>query len=234
MTSPICSNTSLPAQPPPQAPSKSPGTEQVRTYYHDIERMAGVLGASGRSEFDLQQLFTESYVGLLQSNVKAPGKLNKLENLLSNKLGWVRWAWQNEGVATASGAIRQALRERSSRAGDLIRTYAQFEALPIIRELQGKATELLEPLVGSKRAQELLYDHVLVGQLLNLRNVSDSEVVANVVYQRYLKHYNTLAEIDPSLNVTDALDEISSRLIKTTDDLAQLARNSVALPIEYL
>jgi hypothetical protein len=225
-TNPVCANTQLPQQPPPQAPSKSPTTEANRAYYKEIEQMAGVLSPSATNEMRLQALFSESYVGLLNARLQAPGKNGGLDQLLAEKLGWKRWLWQRENATTAAGGVRQALLERSNRAQDLIRTYTQFEALPAIRELQAASDELLVPLVGKAKAQELLHDHVVVGQLLNLRNVSDSELVANAVYQRYTKHYDTLAQLDPSLNVTEALDKVAARLMQTTDDLAQVARNA--------
>lgn len=223
---PVCSNQVPAQQPPPQAPSKSSAVEAVRAYWHEVERTAGVLSPSGTAEMRLQQMFTEAYAGLLYANVKAPGKSGRLDQLLAEKLGWVRWLWQKEGATTAAGGVRQALVERSNRASDLIRAYTQFEALPAIRELTDASTRMLEPLVGASKARELLVDHVIVGQSLNLRNISDSELTANVVYQRWLSHYEKLRQLDPSLELTEALDVAAARLQQTTDDLAQLARNA--------
>ncbi len=224
--SPVCANTQLPQQPPPQAPSKSPQTEVLRETWQEIERTAGVLAPSQVAELRLQQVFSEAFVGLLNARLQAPGKNGGLDQLLAERLGWKRWLWQKESATTAAGGVRQALLERGNRAEDLIRTYTQFEALPIIRELEGVAKAKLEPLVGAAKAQELLYDHVVVGSLLQLRNISDSEAVANVVYQRYLKHYNQLQALDPTLELTEALDAVSRKLLESTDDLAQLARSS--------
>jgi len=196
-TTPVCSNQQPPQQPPPQAPSKSPVTEANRNYYKELRQVSGVLSPAQALDFHLQETFTEAYTGLVYANVRAPGKSGRLDQLLAEKLGWVRWLWQKEGATTAAGGVRQALVERSNRASDLIRTYAQFEALPTIRELDNVAREYLEPIVGATKARELLYDHIVVGQPLNLRNVSDSPITANVVYQRYLAHYDKLRAVRP-------------------------------------
>lgn len=225
-TSPICSNQQPAQQPPPQAPSKSPVTEATRAFYKQIRESSGVLSSAQELELHLQETFTEAYTGLIHASVRAPGKSGRLDQLLAEKLGWVRWLWQKEGATTAAGGIRQALVERSNRAADLIRTYTQFEALPTIRELDNVAREYLEPIVGATKARELLYDHIVVGQTLNLRNVSDNPITANVVYQRYLAHYEKLRELDPSLETTEALDAVVSKLQQTTDAMAKLARDS--------
>lgn len=223
---PVCSNQQPPQQPPPQAPSKSPVTEAVREFYKEVRQSSGVLSPADALDFELQQVFTEAYAGLVHANLRTPGKSGRLDQLLAEKLGWVRWLWQKEGATTAAGGVRQALMERSNRAADLIRTYTQFEALPTIRELDQVAREYLEPLVGTTKARELLYDHIVVGQALNLRNVSDSPLTANLIYQRYLAHYEKLKQLDPSLETTEALDAVVSKLQRTTDALAQLARES--------
>lgn len=225
-TTPVCSNQQPPQQPPPQAPSKSPVTEANRNYYKELRQVSGVLSPAQALDFHLQETFTEAYTGLVYANVRAPGKSGRLDQLLAEKLGWVRWLWQKEGATTAAGGVRQALVERSNRAADLIRTYAQFEALPVIRELDNVAREYLEPLVGATKARELVYDHIVVGQTLNLRNVSDSPITANVVYQRYLSHYEKLRQLDPSLELTEALDAVANKLQRTTDALSHLARES--------
>lgn len=228
MTTPAikCAGSQPPQQPPLQAPSGSKVTEQVRQFYREIQELGGVLSDDQALELQLQGTFNEAYAGLLSVDLRKPGRYNKLEGLLASQLGWVRMLWQGLNSGTGAGLVREALLERSHKASGLIGALVRHEALPIIRELQGTAFRLLDPLVGREEAMKLLYDHVVVGQLTLLRNVSDAEPVVELAFKRYTAHYQKLDDLDPSGEAKEALDLLSLKLIETTDAAAKLARDA--------
>lgn len=210
----------------PQKPKKNrlPGSSiaaRVRAHYDELIARAGVLTTAQQIELKLQREF--SVKTLASAHIPLLKNYNKLESILAKDLGWKSWLWQSlNGGMTNAGAVRYALRDKAKLAVGLIQTTAQYKVLPDIIKLYGELNRVL-PGIPKADLQNLLYDHVVIGNYPKLYNVMDSPVVKDQLIGRYNQHTNKLITMGVSQEAIATLDELSGRISEGFDTLRHLA-----------
>jgi hypothetical protein len=227
------STIKCPIQPEQPKENQLPGSAiaaRLRGHYDELMGRAGILTDGQVIELKLQREF--SVKALATAHIPLLKNYNKLESILAKDLGWKSWLWQAlTGGMTDAGAVRYALRDKQKLAAGLIQTAAQFKILPDVRNLYG---ELKRALPGMKEVdlQEILYDHVVIGNYPKLYNVMDSPVVRDQLMGRYNKHVQKLVEMGVSGETIKTLDTLSGRISEAFDTLRNLAgREGLDIPV---
>lgn len=209
-------------EPQVKAPAGSSVVRQIQKHYKEIEQQAGVLNEAARLELNLQRDFVISATNLTAS-VPSVAKYNRLESNMAALLGWKRFIWQSTSDATSAGAVRQTLKERADTAGEIVRLLALNKALPKIRQLQREFLLAVKDNVSATRAQELLYDEVVVGNYPKLLNVSDSALVQERVAAKYLAHKENLLAAGLDDAAQEKLGMLSEEISHAFDEVRYVA-----------
>lgn len=195
-----------PAQ-PIQPPKGSKLKARILSFYEGLQNVAGVVTTRQELEADLSSEFAV----LATSAAELPNltRYNWLESKLSSWFGVRSWLWQAGNLGrTEAGKISDALTQKGREASQLISYLAMYKAVPDIRKLYGELQSVL-PNVDPQDLQEILHDHIVIGQFPKLQNVYDSPVVRAQLAERYLKHTERLTEMGVSPEGIKTLDELT-------------------------
>lgn len=219
---------------PPEKPKENqlPGSAiaaRLRGHYDELMSRAGILTDGQLIELKFQREF--SVKALATAHIPLLKNYNKIESILAKDLGWKSWLWQAlTGGMTDAGAVRYTLRDRQKLAAGLIKTAAHCKILPDIRNLYDEFKRAL-PAMKEIELQELLYDHVVIGNYPKLYNVMDSPVVRDQLMGRYNKHIEKLVDMGVSSEAIKTLDTLSGRISEAFDTLRNLAgREGLDIP----
>lgn len=218
------STLKCPQQPQKPKKNKLPGSSiaaRLRTHYDELIARGGILTDAQTIELKLQREFAVKT--LASAHIPLLKNYNKLESILAKDLGWKSLLWQSlTGGMTNAGAVRYALRDKAKMAMGLIQTTAQYKILPDISNLYGELKRVL-PQLPESELQNLLYDHVVIGNYPKLFNVMDSPVVKDQLIGRYNQHVNKLVEMGVPEEAIRTLDTLSGRISEGFDTLRHLA-----------
>jgi hypothetical protein len=213
--------------PPPPQPNKLsnlPGSEvekRIKQHYDELIKQAGVLSPYHVMELRLQKDY--ALKALAAAHLPVLKNYNRLESWLAKNLGWKSWLWQAPFEAmTDAGAVRYALLDRINLAKNLVETASIYKALPDIDKMYKQLKQAL-PNLPELQLQELLYDHIVIGQYPKLYNVIDSPVVRNQLIARYNKHVTKLQELGIDTESIKLLDRLSGRVSEAFDNLRYIA-----------
>jgi hypothetical protein len=195
--------------------------KRIKAHYEELRKQAGVLSSHHIMELRLQHDY--AIKALSVAHLPVLRNYSRLESWVAKNLGWKSWLWQAPLEAmTEAGAVRYALLDRVNMAKNLIETAAIYKALPDIDKLYKELKTAL-PLMPEYQLQELVYDHIIVGQYPKLYNVIDSPVVRNQLIARYNKHISKLTDLGVDTETIRLLDRLSGRISEAYDNLRYIA-----------
>jgi hypothetical protein len=221
--------------PPPASPpeikefAESPLANRIRTFFKDLSSKAGLLTDTARLELLLQQEYAIKAASVAHiPNIK---NYNKIESTLAKLLGWKSWAWQAlTETMTDAGAVRYAFLDRAELARNLIETATVYKILPNVRKLYEELKFKL-PFLPEAQLQNLLYDHIVVGQMPKLYNIMDSPIVRDQLIGRYNAHIRKLQNLGLPPTSIQTLDELSGKISEAFDTLRAIAgREGLDIP----
>jgi len=216
----------LKCPPPAQTPqikefANSPLANRIRQYFADLQSQAGLLTDAQKLELVLRQ----EYMVKAASAAHLPNltNYNKLESMLAKLLGWKSFIWQAlTETMTEAGAVRYAFMDRLQIAQNLIETATIYKILPDVRGMYNELKKAL-PNLPEPQLQNILYDHIVVGQMPKLYNIMDSPVVRAQLQARYNAHIVKLQNLGMSPATIQTLDELSGKISEAFDILRAIA-----------
>lgn len=199
-------NIPQPAQ-PIQPPKGSKLKSRILSLYNGIADVAGVVTTRQQLEADLSSEF--AVIAASAAELPNLTRYNWLENKLASWFGVRSWLWQAGDLGrTTAGKVSDALLQKGREASQFISYLALNKAIPDIRRLYSELQTSL-PNVDIQDLQEILHDHIVIGQFPKLQNVYDSPVVRAQLAERYLKHTERLTGMGVDAEAIKKLDELS-------------------------
>lgn len=218
--------TEAPEPPKPQTIQGSYVARNVRKFFADLEKRSGVVSTAQQMNATLAREYT--ILAANAAHIPLLKKYGKLENMLATALGWKTLLFDNP---TNAGSIRNFFLERTKAAANLLEVASLYKSLPDIQKLYhalGKRLSGLDELT----LQELLYDHIVVGQFYNLQNIYDSPVVHAQLQARYQKHFERLQDIGFTPVEITEMDRLAGRISGQLDALRAIAgKEGLDIPI---
>lgn len=212
-----------------QQPPGSPVRAKILKFYDDLRKVGGVITDQQEFETRISQQFVTMAAAM--SHIPLLTNYSKLESNLAKWFGVKSLAWQAISLKmTEAGAVRNLLLERSRIAAQIVEGAAVYRSLPTIKRLQ-QELELALPQIDKSKIQELLHDHIVIGQYPKLLNVYDSPIARETLRLRYQKHIDTLGE----LGITDVskFDELAGE-ISANLDTARMYAGQFGLDVKQL
>lgn len=226
-----CSTNSQPEQQPIGKPQGSKSARAVLDFYAELKRRGGVITTAKEAE----EAFTREFSILVNSAANIPVLTNysKVQNVLATALGFKSTVLGAVNLAmTEAGATRTLLQSKAREASKLLQLGALNKSLPKIRELYGELQTAL-PLLDKQQIQEILHDHIIIGQFPNLQNIYDSPVVKVQLAQRYQEHTARLLDKGVSSESIKRLDMLAGEISQSFDN-ARLLAGKYGLDVQRL
>lgn len=188
----------------------SPVQAKILKFYDELRQVSGVI--TDKAEFEAE--FAKRFATLSSGVAVIPNLKNysKLENWFAYMLGWRSALWDaTNNKLTDAGAIQNLLLTNAKVASNAVELMATYKSLPTIRTLYNT---LKKNLVGIEetKIQELLHDHIIIGQFPKLLNTYDSPVAVHVLQSRYQKHIGNLQQLGLSPEDIKQLDILAGEI----------------------
>lgn len=215
-----CSTSSNPQPTPVEKPKGSPLRAKIRQFYDGLREVSGVV--TSKQEFEA--IMSEKFTTLAASVAEIPklDRYNWLESKLSVWFGMKSWLWQASDLGrTTAGKVNDLLSQRMREASQLTEYMGVYKAIPTIRKLSNEL-QLSLPTLSKVQLQELLHDHIVIGQFPRLKNIYDSPVVHAQLNARYQAHMNKLLELGLSPEQVQKLDSLSGEISSYFDNARML------------
>jgi hypothetical protein len=226
-----CPTTSQPQQKPIGKPQGSKALKSVVEFYAELKKRGGVVSEAK----DVEAAFAREFGILLTSAAHAPvlKGYSKIQNLLATALGFKSTVLGAVDLAmTEAGATRYLLQTKAKEANKLLQLAALNKSLPKIRELSAEFAKAL-PSMEKARMEELLHDHIVIGQFPKLQNIYDSPVVRVQLAQRYQEHTARLLDEGVSPAAIKKMDELAGEITQSFDN-ARIIAGKYGLDVKAL
>lgn len=216
-----CPINSQPQQPPVGKPQGSKSARAVLDFFAELKQRGGVITTAK----EVEATFAREFAVLLNSvaNIPVLTKYNKIQSVLASAIGFKSTVLQAIDLSmTEAGATRALLQSKAKESAKLLQLGALNKSLPKITELYGELQKTL-PLLDKSRIQELMHDHIVIGQFPKLQNIYDSPLVRVQLSQRYQEHTARLLDLGASPEAIKRLDELSGEISQSFDNARILA-----------
>lgn len=216
-----CNPSSQPQQPPVGKPQGSKRARAVLEFFDELKTRGGVISDAK----DIELTFAREWGLLVNSAAHIPNltKYSKLQNVLASALGFKSTVLQAIDLSmTEAGATRSLLQIKARESAKLLQLAALNKSLPKIRELSGELQASL-PLLEKTKIEELLHDHIIIGQFPKLQNIYDSPVIRTQLAQRYQEHTARLLDLGATPEAIKRLDELSGEISQSFDNARSIA-----------
>lgn len=216
-----CPINSQPSQPPVGKPQGSKSARAVLDFFADLKKRGGVISEAA----NMEAAFVREFTVLANSAAHIPVLTNysKIQNVLASALGFKSTVLQAVDLSmTEAGATRALLQSKAKESAKLLQLGALHKSLPSIRQLYSEL-EVALPLLDKNRVQELLHDHIVIGQFPKLQNIYDSPVVRTQLAQRYQEHSARMLELGVSPAALSRLDQLAGEISQNFDNARAIA-----------
>jgi len=187
----------------------------VAKAYADMDNIAGVVTDKQQFEAEFSKQFLSLNLGV--ASIPKLKNYNKLESWFASALGWRSALWDYASLKpTEAGAIQNLLMTNARVAANSITLMASYKSLPEIKSLYNALKTSLYHLPETQ-IQELLHDHIVVGQYPKLQNVFDSPVLHHQLDLRYQAHISKLLDLGVSASDIADLDNLAGKISGNLD-----------------
>jgi hypothetical protein len=197
-------------------PEGSKVGKQVSDFYDALEKRGGVL--SDKSNIELK--FHKEFNILANSAASIPviKNYNAVQSVLAKALGWKSLVTQAVNLEmTDAGAVRYLFQTKQREVTGLLKIASLNKAIPVISTMYDTLVKSL-PDIEPRLLQEVLHDHIVIGQFPKLQNIFKSEVVNVQLMQRYQKHTQRLESLGMGINDIAKLDRLAGEISQAFDN----------------